>query len=134
MTHIESQPTVVNAPSANVFAFLSDMNHIEKLLPEGKYSEWKSDNDSCSFKIQNAYTIGLRIKESKPNEEITYESTAGSPFAFTLKVELTESGAQTTGQLICDAQINPFLEMLVKGPLKNLFDYMAGQLPTAMGV
>jgi carbon monoxide dehydrogenase subunit G len=134
MTHIESQPTVVNAPSANVFAFLSDMNHIEKLLPEGKYSEWKSDNDSCSFKIQNAYTIGLRIKESKPNEEITYESTAGSPFAFTLKVELTESGTQTTGQLICDAQINPFLEMLVKGPLKNLFDYMAGQLPTAMGV
>jgi hypothetical protein len=86
------------------------------------------------FKIQNAYTIGLRIKESRPSEEITYESTAGSPFPFTLKVQLKESGAQTTGQLICDAQINPFLEMMVKAPLKNLFDYMAGQLPGAMGV
>lgn len=134
MTHIESQSAQVNAPSAEVFSFLSDMKNIEKLLPAGKYSEWQAQQDSCSFKIQNAYTIGLRIKESKPNEEITYESTAGSPFAFTLKVQLKETGAQTTGQLICDAQINPFLEMMVKGPLKNLFDYMAGQLPTAMGV
>ena len=134
MTHIESQSAQVNAPSAEVFSFLSDMKNIEKLLPEGKYSDWQAQQDSCSFKIQNAYTIGLRSKESKPNHEITYESTAGSPFAFTLKVQLKESGAQTTGQLICDAQINPFLEMMVKTPLKNLFDYMAGQLPAAMRV
>ena len=134
MTHIESQSAQVNTSAANVFTFLSDMNNIEKLLPAGKYSDWKADTDMCSFKIQNAYTIGLRIKESKPNEEIIYESTAGSPFPFTLKVQLKESGAQTTGQLICDAQINPFLEMMVKAPLKNLFDYMAGQLPSAMEV
>jgi carbon monoxide dehydrogenase subunit G len=134
MTHIESQPAHVNAPAAQVFTFLSDMKNIEKLLPAGKYSEWKAEQDMCSFKIQNAYTIGLRIKESKSNEEITYESTAGSPFPFTLKVQLKEAGAQTTGQLICDAQINPFLEMMVKTPLKNLFDYMAGQLPSAMGL
>ena len=134
MTHIESQPAQVNAPASQVFEFLSDMQHIEKLLPEGKYSEWKADKDSCSFKIQNAYTIGLRIKETKSPEEIIYESTAGSPFPFELKVHLKESGNQTTGQLICDAQINPFLEILVKGPLKNLFDYMASQLPVAMEV
>jgi carbon monoxide dehydrogenase subunit G len=134
MTHIESQPAQVNTNASNVFSFLSDMNNIEKLLPQGKYSDWKAETEMCSFKIQNAYTIGLRIKESKPNQEITYESTAGSPFPFTLKVQLNESGTQTTGQLICDAQINPFLEMMVKAPLKNLFDYMAAQLPAAMGV
>jgi carbon monoxide dehydrogenase subunit G len=134
MTHIESQSAQVNTSAANVFTFLSDMKNIEKLLPAGKYSDWKADTEMCSFKIQNAYTIGLRIKESRPSEEITYESTAGSPFPFTLKVQLKESGAQTIGQLICDAQINPFLEMMVKTPLKNLFDYMAGQLPGAMGL
>ncbi|MFM7728901.1 MAG: hypothetical protein ACKO7B_19545, partial [Flavobacteriales bacterium] len=74
------------------------------------------------------------IKENTPHQTITYESTAGSPFPFTLLVKLTEENSQTNGQLICDAQINPFLEMMVKGPLKNLFDYMAGQLPGAMGV
>ena len=134
MTHIESQQALVNASSSDVFNFLSNMNNIEKLLPAGKYSDWKADAETCSFKIQNAYTIGLRIKESKPTEEITYESTAGSPFPFTLKVQLTSMGTQTQGQLICDAQINPFLEMMVKSPLKNLFDYMAGKLPEAMGL
>jgi carbon monoxide dehydrogenase subunit G len=134
MTHIESQPAQVNTSDAEVFAFLSDMNNIEKLLPSGKYSDWKAEPDMCSFKIQNAYTIGLRIKEKTSPNEIIYESAAGSPFPFTLKVQLKEQGAQTTGQLICDAQINPFLEMMVKAPLKNLFDYMAGQLPAAMGV
>ncbi|MFM2202279.1 MAG: hypothetical protein RL040_1479 [Bacteroidota bacterium] len=134
MTHIESQQAQVNSNAATVFAFLSDMKNIEKLLPAGKYSDWKAESNVCSFKIQNAYTIGLQIKESKPNEEITYESTAGSPFPFTLKVQLKENGSQTTGQLICDAQINPFLEMMVKSPLKNLFDYMASRLPEAMGV
>jgi carbon monoxide dehydrogenase subunit G len=132
MTHIESRSAKVNAPIASVFTFLNDMNNIEKLLPAGKYSEWKADKDSCSFKIQNAYTIGLRIKESAPNSGITYESTAGSPFPFTLKVELSEDGEQTSGKLICDAQINPFLEMMVKGPLQNLFDYMSDRLAPAM--
>ena len=133
MTHIESESTMVQSPIASVHAFLCDMNNIEKLLPEGKYSEWKSTEQSCSFKIQNAYTIGLEITDNKPHSEITYSSTAGSPFPFTLKVQLGESGSGTQGKLICDAQINPFLEMMVKGPLKNLFDYMAGRLPVAMG-
>ena len=134
MTRIESQSTQVNAASSEVFTYLCNMNNIEKLLPAGKYTEWKADNDSCSFKIQNAYTIGMRIKESSPHSSITYESTAGSPFPFTLLVKLTAEGTQTTGQLICEAQINPFLEMMVKAPLKNLFDYMSGQVPSAMGV
>jgi carbon monoxide dehydrogenase subunit G len=134
MTHIESESTTVQSPIAEVHTFLSNMHNIEKLLPEGKYSDWKSSEQNCSFKIQNSYTIGLEITDSKPHNEITYSSTAGSPFPFTLKVQLNETGSATQGKLICDAQINPFLEMMVKGPLKNLFDYMAGRLPAAMGV
>lgn len=134
MTHIESQTTTVNASTADVHGFLCDMNNIEKLLPEGKYSDWKSDKTTCSFKIQNAYTIGLNLKESPAEGPIIYESASGSPFPFTLKVELLPHGSTTTGKLICDAQINPFLEMMVKSPLKNLFDYMAGRLPQAMGL
>jgi len=133
MTHIESESTSVQAPIDTVYTFLNNTDNIEKLLPEGKYSEWKSDGNNCSFKIQNAYTIGLEITATNPHNEITYSSTPGSPFPFTLKVQLNASGSDTQGKLICDAQINPFLEMMVKGPLKNLFDYMAAKLPTAMG-
>jgi len=128
MTKIESKKVSVNAPAEQVFTFLSDMNNIEKLLPAGKYSDWKSDATSCSFKVQNAYNIGLKFHSSVPNSEIKYDSGHGSPFPFTLKATLKENGAKTDSHLVCEAEINPFLEMLVKGPLKNLFDHMADRL------
>jgi carbon monoxide dehydrogenase subunit G len=128
MSKIESKKVVVNAPAEKVFSFLSNMNNIKELLPQDKITEWKSSDTECSFKIQGAYTIGLQFASSKPHSEIVYNSTAGSPFPFVLNVFMSEQDSSTEGHMICDAQINPFLEMMVKGPLKNLFDYMADKL------
>lgn len=128
MTQIESKKVVVNASAETVFTFLSDMNNIQKLLPQDKISEWKSDEKSCSFKIQNAYTIGLNFVSSAPHTKIEYSSAQGSPFPFSLNTVLNENSGKTETQLLCEADINPFLKMLVVGPLKNLFDYMAERL------
>ncbi len=128
MTEIESKKVSVSAPRETVYAFLSDMNNIEKLLPAGKYSDWKSDTQSCSFKIQGAYTIVLNFVSATPHSEVRYASGDGSPFSFTLTSYLHEEGAGTSGYMKCEADINPFLKMVVQGPLKNLFDYMAERL------
>lgn len=128
MTHIESKKTIVTADKNQIYDFLLDMNNIEKLLPPGKYSDWKSDGTTCSFKVQNTYLIGLKYISGTPGEVVNYESTQGTPFPFTLQVNLKEVENGTEGYMLCSAQINPFLEMLVKGPLKNLFDYMTEQL------
>lgn len=132
MSKIESKTVVVPASTDKVHDFLINADNIQKLLPEGKYSDWKSDGKNCSFKIQGAYTIGLNFQSSTPNSTVVYHSAAGSPFPFVLNIFLKESNDQTEGFLICDAQINPFLEMMVKSPLKNLFDYMADKLVTAV--
>jgi carbon monoxide dehydrogenase subunit G len=129
MTEIESKKVTVPASPEKVFAFLCDMNNIEKLLPAGKYSDWKSDEKSCSFKIQGAYTIVLNFVEANPNSSVTYRSGDGSPFSFTLVSHLQANEVGTEGYLKCEADINPFLKMVVQGPLKNLFDYMAEKLP-----
>jgi carbon monoxide dehydrogenase subunit G len=130
MTTIESKKVVVAAPAANVHDFLINTDNIQQLLPEGKITEWKSDGKMCSFKIQGAYTIGLRLISSTPNTSVVYESTEGSPFTFNLNVHINETAASSDAHLVCEANINPFLEMMVKGPLKNLFDYMADKLVT----
>lgn len=132
MSKIESKKVTINASAQKVHDFLINADNIQPLLPEGKYSEWKSDGKNCSFKIQNAYTIGLNFQSSTPNSLIIYNSATGSPFPFVLNIHLTESNGTSDAFLICDAQINPFLEMMVKGPLKNLFDYMADKLVTAV--
>lgn len=130
MTKIESKKVSVSAPASEVFKFLTDLNNIEKLLPIDKISEWKSDGQTCSFKVQKAYQIGFSLAESEPHQSIQYKSTEGTPFPFDLNVALHENDGQTEAQLLCNAEINKFLEMLVKSPLKNLFDYMADKLTT----
>jgi carbon monoxide dehydrogenase subunit G len=132
MTKIESKRVAVSASPEKVSAFLTNTDNIQKLLPEGKYSDWKSDGTVCSFKIQGAYTIGLRIKEIISNTNVIYESTEGSPFAFTLNTHISPTETGSEAYLLCDAQLNPFLEMIVKGPLKSLFDYMADRCTTAI--
>jgi carbon monoxide dehydrogenase subunit G len=128
MTKIESKKTEIAASSKQVYDFLMDMNNIQKLLPEGKYSNWISDIQSCSFKMQNAYNVSLNFSSSEPTTNVSYASGTGMPFPFSLVVNLIESNGLTTAQLLSEAKINPFMEMMVKGPLKNLFDYMAERL------
>lgn len=128
MTTIESKKVNIQTTRQNVIAFLRDMNNIEKLLPQGKYSEWKSTEKSCSFKIQNAYTIVLDFLSEDADGTIKYKSGEGSPFAFTLTSHVNDINGNSEGYMVCDADINPFLKMVVQGPLKNLFDYMAERL------
>jgi carbon monoxide dehydrogenase subunit G len=130
MTKIESKKVSVPASAADVFNFLTNTDNIQRLLPQDKISNWTSDGKSCSFKVQSAYQIGLELTENTPNTNVRFKSTAGTPFPFNLNVVLNEVDGKTEAQLLCEAEINMFLEMMVKGPLKNLFDYMADKLTT----
>jgi carbon monoxide dehydrogenase subunit G len=128
MSLIESKKVIVNSSSDKVFAFLSDLNNIQLLLPRDKVSDWKSTQQECSFKVQGIYTIALKFASSTPHSVINYQGGEGVPFAFTLHCHLNEVAGGTEGYMVCDAQLNAFLEMMVKSPLKNLFDYMADRL------
>jgi carbon monoxide dehydrogenase subunit G len=128
MTKIDSKKVMINASAEVVYTFLSDMNNIQQLLPDDKISDWKSDEKSCSFKVQGSYLISLHYQSGTPHSLINYSSGTGSPFKFTLSTYLLDTNGATESYLHCEASINPFLEMMVKSPLKNLFDYMAQKL------
>ena len=131
MAKFESKHVNVNGNIADVHAYLQNMENIQRLLPKDKISNWQCDADSCSFKIQNVYTLGLKRTASSidaEKAETVFQSTDSSPFPFTLTANLKANGASTEAFQLCDASINPFMEMMVKGPLQSLFDYMAERL------
>ncbi len=132
MTKIESKKVVVNSSQQEVYEFLSDMNNYELLLPKKNISDWKSDEKTCSFKIQKTYKLVLEHVGGSEYNQVNIKSGEGSPFKFTLDVNLAEGDA-TEAQLICNADINPFLKMMVQKPLNNLFDYMADRIATVKG-
>lgn len=129
MTRIESKEVAIGALPQKCFDFLLDLNNYELLLPKDKISHWESDEKNCSFKIQNTYKLSLKYSESEPTTKILVTSGEGSPFKFDLYINLAELEEGGTGaQLICHADINPFLKMMVEKPLNNLFDYMAERM------
>jgi hypothetical protein len=126
MTIIESDIVTISAVSVKVKDYIIDPNNLQHLLPEGKFSDWKSDASSCSFRIQNAYTIGLELASTSEDEQVVYRSSAGSP--FTLTAHLNDVNGFTEAKLVCHAEMNSFLEMIVKSPLRNLFNHMANKM------
>ena len=68
----------------------------------------------------------MKIIDKIPNTTLKISSHGKVPFAFTLNVTLTEvAPAQTSGQLIFEADINPMLKMMVEKPLRNFFNMLA---------
>lgn len=128
MTRIESQRAEVDKPTDKLFSFLSDFNNFEKLMPE-QVTNWKSTKDECSFTINGMATIGMKIQGSTPHEVINIVSNGKVPFDFKLDVLLTSiSEAQSSGQLIFEAELNPMVKMMVEKPLTNFFNLLAARL------
>ena len=107
-----------------------DLNNLEELLPQDKVSDFQSDGKSCSFKVMNAYTIGLEYQSSNEPDNIILKSTDGAPFSFDLDIKINELADKSKVNLISNADINPFMKMMVEKPLRNLFDYIAERLTT----
>ena len=130
-TKIESNHIEINKSVQFVFDFMKDFNNIKELLPQDKISDWNSDFDQCSFKIQNAAVIPL-VKDSvvEPNA-IHIVNGEKTPFPFTLKITFNELEADKTEAFLnFDGEINAFLKMMVVKPLTNLFNFMAAELKT----
>jgi hypothetical protein len=130
-TKIESKHVEINKSVQEVFDFVKDFNNIEQVLPKDKISDWKSDFDQCSFKIQNAAVIPL-VKESviEPNT-INIVSGEKTPFPFTLKITFNALATDKTEVFLnFDGEINAFLKMMVVKPLNSLFNFMAAELKT----
>lgn len=128
---ISSTEVNVNTSITKLFAFLTDTRNFILLLPQDKISDWKADETSCSFRVQNAATISLLQKELNPFSTILMESGEKSPFPFHLTLTLKKSGEENTlVQLEFNGEVNAFLKMMVKKPLTNLFNHMAEKLMT----
>jgi len=128
MSKIESEKVVVKKPIEEVFNFLSDFNNFQKLMP-AQVTDWTSTKDECSFNLQGLAKIGMKMEERTPNSYIKVSSAGKVPFEFKLHVYLSELATdQTEGQLIFDADINPFMKMMVEKPLTNFVNMLIHKL------
>ena len=133
MTRIESKHVTIARSPQELHAFLQDMNNFQQLLPQERISDWKSDGASCSFKVAGAATIGLMLDGGTPPEHVRLKSTERSPFPFSLDVHLKPGANGTEAWQVFEADLNPFIKMMVESPLKHLFDHIADKMVALHG-
>jgi carbon monoxide dehydrogenase subunit G len=120
---LETNWKSVQASQATVFAFLSDMNNLEKLMPE-QVGNWNSDVDTCHFNIKGMADLGMKITGRTPESLISIASHGKSPFPFTLDILIREASESSEAQLLFNGEVNPFLKMMVEKPLGNFFNML----------
>ena len=126
--NIDSTKVIVNASQQDIFAFLTDSNNIKELLPQDKITDFQSDKEQCSFKVQGGVIISLVQDGNDGFDVIKLKSGEGTPFPFKLFINITTQGEQCEGFIHFEGEVNMFLKMMVEKPLSNLFNYMSNKL------
>jgi len=125
---IESKKVSIKAPRKEVFDFVSDLNNFKELLPMDKISDWESNKDYCSFKIQGTATIDLQKENVEEPSLIQLKGGEKAPFPIALDIFFDEADSVTEVYQNVVVEVNPFLKMMVQKPLTNLFDFIADRL------
>ncbi len=123
MTTIVSEKETVNQTPEQVFAFLSDFNNFEKLMPE-QVTDWRATAEACTFTIKGMAKLGMKIEEKTPNTAIKIARDGDAPFDFKLNVSIEEMDDRSNVQLSFDADLNPFLKMMAEKPLRNFLNLL----------
>jgi len=124
---LDSEKVIVNASKKEIIDFLKDANNLIHLLPQDNISDFKSDENQCSFKVQGGIIISL-IENGFEENKLFLKSGEKSPFPFDLTIDLTDIEEGTEGFIHFDGKVNMFLKMMVEKPLGNLFNYMSQKL------
>jgi len=129
MGKIESRIGKISNSDEKIYAFLSDFNNFEQLIPADKVKNWVSDGDTCSFTVDGMGSVGLRIIEKEEFKLIKISSEGKSPISFQMWIQLKKvEEMDTRVKISIDPQVNAVLLPMVNKPLKDFSDMVVDRL------
>lgn len=125
--------TDINRGVNEVYAFLTDLNNHEQLMPDTIYN-WSSTADEARFTIQNMAKLALKVDERIEDKLVKLVPSEKAPFEVTLRWEMEPVTASVTkATLIIDADLNMMMKMIASGPLQKLTDFQVNKLKEILG-
>lgn len=121
MAKFQSSSFSVNVDQKTLMAFLSVPANLLEILPADRIEDWKSEGETCSFKIKGLAGISLRLSKGDDNS-VVYVSNADKPFQFTLKVQIADKETGSEVDAVFDADVNAFMGAMLKSPLTNFLN------------
>jgi carbon monoxide dehydrogenase subunit G len=128
MAKIESRIGVIKSSEEKIYNFLSNFNNFKSLIPEDRVKEWESTDDTCRFTVDAVGRIGLKIIEKEPHKMIKITSDESTPLPFRLWIQIKSVEENDSRiKITVDAEVNPLIAPMVKGPLQSFVDTLVDQ-------
>jgi len=117
----------VNNTDERIFNFFADLRNISRLVPPD-VQDWNATEDTCSFVVKGQ-KMALKIVDREPFKTIKIQGDDGSPYQFTLWLQLKSLTAyETAVRIVVRAELNMMMRAAVKKPLQQgvdqIVDYM----------
>lgn len=122
-----SNKVTISTDKETIKKFLTIPSNIWHLLPQHKVTEFKADENACSFKVQGGITIYL-VNNGTTENTLLLKSGEKTPFPFELTIHMEENSGSTEGYIAFKGEVNMFLKMMIEKPLSALFNYMSEKL------
>lgn len=118
----------------DLYAFLTDLRNFKEILPSGMLSDWKAATDKCSFKVDKAGKVNLRLKEALPHTKVSY--AAENLFMGNLSLQVViEALTSHSSRLyvIADLNMNPLVRMLIGESAQQYLDRLIDMIENYNG-
>lgn len=127
-TRFESSIKQIPYRQQAVYDMLSNMENIEKvrdLVPEDKVKDLSFDHDSISLTVDPVGALRLRVCERDEPKCIKFE-TEQSPVPFYAWIQVLPVTETTSKMKVtAEADLNPFIKMMVQKPLQDGVEQIA---------
>ncbi|NQV52286.1 MAG: hypothetical protein HQ500_03845 [Flavobacteriales bacterium] len=131
MAVFESDKHTVATNPAILTDFLAIPSNLLEILPQDRIENWRSEGDTCAFKIKGLADIQLKLFSANANE-VVYASISEKPFNF--KLIIHAKGTENTElSATFDADVNTFMSMMLKTPLTNFLNSLGEALSKRYG-
>src|SRR5690606_2015288 len=127
--HVKTEKVRFSKNQKDAFEFLSKMENYRRLMPDDTKSfEIHESGNGFSVQIGNLPKVGMKLKDSKPNSQLVFESPSPNfEYYLTIDIEPVDE-SNSVVSLNFDGKLNMMIEMMAKGPLTNFINTIATTL------
>jgi len=125
----ESRTGRLTCSTEEVYNFLTDIRNMEQFLPQGTVSNWKSDGESCSFRVNPLGNVDIRLTEKAVNKKVVFSGNALQVNNFSLIICIGGVENQPAEvRILLSAEMSPLLKMVASGPARQFLDTLINEM------
>ena len=105
----------------DVFSFVTDIRNFERFIPRNSVHDIKTEQGSCSFRVNMLGEVNIRIKEKIMTDKVVFSGNAPQINEFLITINIHNTGNNKSEvNVILSSEMNPLLKMIAAEPVNQM--------------